>query len=141
MAELKTRPTAASVPAFLKSIADEARRKECRELVKLMKEATGQSPRMWGESIVGFGQHHLKYASGRELDWFMLGFSPRKQALTLYLMCGLANHRPLLEKLGKHKTGKGCLYVKSLDDVDRTVLKQLLQKSVDESKKLFKNSG
>jgi hypothetical protein len=131
MAELKTKPTKASVTAFIKSMADKQTQKDCRDLVKLMKAATGASPKMWGESIVGFGNCHLKYASGRELDWFYVGFSPRKAALTLYLSCDLSQHSRLLKKLGKHKIGKGCL-IKRLADVDQEVLAELVRDSVQE---------
>jgi hypothetical protein len=97
-----------------------------------MKAATGATPKMWGDSIVGFGNCHLKYASGRELDWFYVGFSPRKAGLSLYLTCDLSKYAPLLKKLGSHKTGKGCLYIKKLDDVDVDVLKELVADSVEE---------
>jgi hypothetical protein len=120
------------VSAFIKSQLDEQTRKDCRELVAMMKQATGASPKMWGESIVGFGNCHLKYASGRELDWFYVGFSPRKAGLTLYLTCDLSQYASRLKKLGKHKTGKGCLYIKQLDDVDRGVLGELVAESVNE---------
>jgi hypothetical protein len=132
MAELKTKQTTASVAAFIKTVPDESRRKDCRELAALMKEATGKPPKMWGDSIVGFGNCHLKYASGRELEWFYVGFSPRKDSLSLYLTCDLSKYARLLTKLGKHKTGKGCLYIKTLDDVDRDVLKEMIAKSVQE---------
>jgi hypothetical protein len=130
MAELKTKPSDASVERFLAAIEDEARRADCRALVRIMKEATGSPPRMWGSSIVGFGDYHFKYASGREGDWFLTGFSPRKQDLTLYLMGGFENHRDLMEKLGKFKTGKGCLYLKRLDDAHLPTLKRLILRSV-----------
>jgi hypothetical protein len=130
MAELKTKPSDASVERFLAAIEDEARRADCRALVRIMKEATGSPPRMWGSSIVGFGDYHFKYASGREGDWFLTGFSPRKQDLTLYVMGGFENHRDLMEKLGKFKTGKGCLYLKRLDDAHLPTLKRLILRSV-----------
>jgi hypothetical protein len=130
MAELKTKPSDASVERFLAAIEDEGRRADCRALVRIMKEATGSPPRMWGSSIVGFGDYHFKYASGREGDWFLTGFSPRKQDLTLYVMGGFENHRDLMEKLGKFKTGKGCLYLKRLDDAHLPTLKRLILRSV-----------
>jgi Domain of unknown function (DU1801) len=130
MAELKTRRTRASVPAFLGGIANEERRRDCRRMVQLMKRATGAEPKMWGTSIVGFGSHPYRYASGREGFWFQTGFSPRKSDLTLYFMAGLAGHRALLGRLGKHKTGKCCLYIKKLSDVDLAVLRELIEKSV-----------
>lgn len=135
MAENKTQKTNASVTEFIRSIADAARRKECQAVLKLMKDTTGAPPRMWGPSIVGFGDWRYKYGSGREGDWFLSGFSPRKDALTLYLMPGVSQHETLLKKLGTHKTGKGCLYIKRLSDVDATVLKQLIAGSVKIAKK------
>ena len=134
MAELKTKKTEASVEDFLSTVTDEGTRKDCLEIVKLMKQATKADPKMWGSSIVGFGTQHLKYASGRELDWMVIGFSPRKQNLTLYIPGSLESYAELLKKLGKHTTGKGCLYVKSLKDVDAKVLKELIQRSVKETK-------
>jgi hypothetical protein len=127
MAELKTKPTEASVTAFIDAIEDEDRRKDCRALVELMKAATGASPRMWGESIVGFGEQHLVYATGRELDWFVMGFSPRKNDLTLYVLDGSAKQAALLAKLGKHKTGRSCLYLRRLADVDAAALEKILR--------------
>jgi hypothetical protein len=130
MAELKTRQTNASVQTFLRSIADDQRRQDCITVLKIMKEATGARPRMWGSSIVGFGTYHYRYRSGREGDWFLSGFSPRKQDLTLYVMSGVEPYRALLGKLGKHKTGKCCLYIKRLADIDLAVLKQILGRSL-----------
>ncbi|TMA28827.1 MAG: DUF1801 domain-containing protein [Deltaproteobacteria bacterium] len=127
MAELKTRETRASVAGFLEKIADESRRKDCQALVKLMKRATGAEPKMWGASIVGFGSCHLKYASGRKLDWFPIGFASRKQDLTLYGLLSAEESDALLERLGKHTRGKGCLYVKRLADIDTTVLQRLIE--------------
>ena len=129
-AEIKTKKTRDSVPAFLAQLDDEEARRDCKTLVGLMEEATGAKARMWGSSIVGFGDYlYRSPATGREVDWFRMGFSPRKAALTLYLLGGLHKHAELLKKLGKHKTGQGCLYIKRLDDVDRTVLKQLIEES------------
>ena len=130
MAKLKTQKTNASVSAFLKSIADDDRRKDCQTLVRVMKRAVGAEPKMWGSSIVGFGHYHYKYASGRENDWFLAGFSPRKQDLTLYIMAGFDRYDALMTKLGKHKTGKSCLYLKRLADVDVAVLEELISASV-----------
>ena len=132
MAELKTKATRASVSAFLETIPDANRRRDCKALVRMMKKATKARPKMWGSSIVGFGDVHYKYDSGRELDWFRAGFSPRKDALTLYLTSGAGwrNHAGLMSKLGKHKTGKGCLYIKQLSDVDVKVLERLIGRSV-----------
>ena len=131
MAELKTKRNAVSVQAFLGGIADATRQRDCRTLVAMMKQATGAKPEMWGTSIVGFGLRRYVYASGRGGDWFIVGFSPRKQDLTLYLMGGLAGHEALLKKLGKHRTGKACLYIKRLADVDTDVLRDLIGKSVE----------
>ena len=130
MAKLKTQKTNASVTAFLKSIADDDRRKDCQTLVRIMKRAVGAEPKMWGSSIVGFGHYHYKYASGRENDWFLAGFSPRKQDLTLYIMAGFDRYDALMARLGKHKTGKSCLYLKRLADVDVAVLEELISTSV-----------
>jgi len=134
VAELKTKRTEASVEAFLEKV-DEARRQDCRTLVKIMKKFTKAEPKMWGPSIVGFGSYHYKYESGREADWFLAGFSPRKQDLTLYIMAGFDRYAKLMGKLGKHKTGKSCLYIKRLADVDLTVLEQLVSESVKHMKK------
>ena len=134
MAELKTKKTEASVDDFLNRLPSEQTRKDCFEIVKIMKQATKEEPKMWGSSIIGFGSVHLKYASGRELDWMRIGFSPRKQNLTLYLMLGAGNYGALLKKLGKHTTGKGCLYIKKLADVDTKVLKELVNVSVKSAK-------
>ena len=130
MAELKTKPTSASVDEFLDAIPDESRRKDCRSLLTMMRRVTGEEPRLWGNGVVGFGTYHYVYESGREGDWFVTGFSPRKNDLTLYVMAGLENFKPLLARLGKHKTGKSCLYVKKLDDVDSAALEELVTASV-----------
>ncbi len=130
MVELKTKQNKASVTGFLRGIEDPQRRKDCRTVLELMKEVTGSGPKMWGDSIVGFGSYHYKYASGREGDWFVTGFSPRKANLTLYIMAGFSRYKELLAKLGKHKTGKSCLYIKSLADVDLAILRQLVEDSV-----------
>ena len=131
MAELKTKQTDESVEAFLNRIPDERRRKDCFLVLKLMKEATKSEPKMWGSSIVGFGPYRYKYESGREGEWFMTGFSPRKQNLTLYIMPGLERFGDLLSKLGKHKIGKSCLYINKLEEIDLSVLKELIGKSIE----------
>ncbi|MCG8353132.1 MAG: DUF1801 domain-containing protein [Chloroflexales bacterium] len=131
MAELKTKPNEASVEAFLNGITDAKKREDCFAVKEIMQQGTGVEPRMWGDSIVGFGTYHYKYESGREGDWFVTGFSPRKQNLTLYIMAGFDQYDELLAKLGKHKTGKSCLYVKKLDDIDRATLRELVQQSVE----------
>ena len=130
MAELKTKLNNRSVERFLNSVSDKQKREDCFTLLRLMQQATRAEPRMWGSSIVGFGSYHYVYASGREGDWFVAGFSPRKQNLTLYLMGGFEQHGALLQKLGKHKTGKACLYINRLDDVHLPTLKKLIQSSV-----------
>ena len=130
MAGLKTRPTGEPVKAFLDGIEDEKKRQDSYALLALMREITGEEPVMWGESIVGFGRYHYRYASGREGDWFLAGFSPRKQNLTLYIMAGFDEYDDLLEDLGKFKTGKACLYIKRMEDVDTGVLKELVRQSV-----------
>src|SRR6185436_6309213 len=130
MAEPKTKLTKESVEKFIKSQTDAQVREDCGVLSKLMSEATGEKPRMWGTSIVGFGSYHYKYASGREGDTPIIAFSPRKQTLTLYLgMYSLKEETALLKKLGKHSLGKGCLYIKRLTDVDRPTLKKLIQRA------------
>jgi hypothetical protein len=129
-AKLKTTPTKNSVSAFLASVKEPARRKDCARIVALMRKATGAAPRMWGTSIVGFGTYRYKYASGREGDWMLTGFSPRKSDLTLYIMAGFDGYADLMKRLGKHKTGKSCLYIKKLDDVDTAVLTTLVERSV-----------
>ena len=130
MAQLKTQPTDLSVDEFIESIPDESRREDCRAIRQLMAEVTGESPVMWGDSIVGFGLYKYKYASGRGGEWFVAGFAPRKQALTLYIMSGFKGHAALMDKLGKHSTGRSCLYIKRLADIDTDVLRELVGASV-----------
>jgi hypothetical protein len=129
MGQPKTRPEKASVAGFLERVEPASRREECRAIARLMRQATGSKPQMWGTSIVGFGRRTYQGASGAT-DWPLVGFSPRKQALTLYIMSGLERHPKLLARLGKHTTGKACLYLKSLDDIDMDVLKELVEASV-----------
>lgn len=130
MAELKTKPTSASMPAFLAAIEDPAKRADAERIDGLMREASGEPGKLWGTNIVGYGECHMVYETGRELDWFWVGFSPRKANTTLYIMPGFANYGPLLAKLGKVKTGASCLYVKRLADVDEAVLTELITDSV-----------
>lgn len=130
MAEQKTKPTGQSVESFLDTIADEGVRDDCAALVQLMKKVTGAKPKMWGTSIVGFGQYHYKYESGHEGYSCLTGFSPRKQNITLYIMPGFAGLTDLQYKLGKHKAGKGCLYIKRLADVDVKILEKMIDHSV-----------
>lgn len=129
--ELKTKQTETSVEEFLNSIEDEKVLADCRKISAMMEKATGAKPKMWGTNIVGFGERLLKYESGRELNWMEIAFSPRKANLTLYVVDGSETQNELLEKLGKHKTGKGCLYLKRLSDVDEKVLEELIEKSVE----------
>jgi hypothetical protein len=135
MAELKTRPTNQDVRDYLNRVDDETRRKDCFILLELMEKASGAKGVMWGESIIGCGSYHYKYASGREADWPLVGFSPRKDNLTLYIMSGFDLYDELLKKLGRHKTGKACLYLKKLSDVDPEVLKELIERSVEHMRK------
>jgi hypothetical protein len=135
MTELKTKRNKGDVKAFLNSVPDEKKRQDSFEILELMQEVTGMQPEMWGDSIVGFGSYHYKYASGREGDWMLTGFSPRKQNLTLYIMPGFEKYDQLLSKLGKHSIGKSCLYVKKLEDVDTDVLKELVKQSVEHMQK------
>jgi hypothetical protein len=130
MAENKTKPTKLSVAAFIDTLTDPARRADAKALVKLMQSAAGETPKMWGPSIVGFGSYHYKYDSGREGDMPLIGFSPRKAANVLYGLTGASDSKALLTKLGKHTTGKGCLYIKKLADVDQKVLQAMASKSV-----------
>jgi Domain of unknown function (DU1801) len=138
MAENKTTPNDQDVEQFLNSIDDERKRKDSFTILELMKQVTGLEPTMWGSSIVGFGSYHYKYASGRQGDMILAGFSPRKQNLTLYNMGGFERYDDLLKKLGKHTTGKGCLYIKRLDDVDLPTLKSLIEESFKHVKQLAK---
>lgn len=130
MAELKTKPTGQNVEQFLQGVSPEQKRRDCLALVELMAEITGSEPRMWGNNIVGFGSYHYKYASGHEGDSFLTGFSPRKQNLTLYIMPGFDRYDDLMQRLGKYTTGKSCLYVKRLADVDLPTLTELIRQSV-----------
>lgn len=136
MAELKTKATDASVDEFLQGIEDEKKRADCYQILEIMKKATKSEPKMWGTSIIGFGDYHYKYETGRENDWFITGFSPRKQNLTLYMMGGF--DRETLQKLGKYKTGKGCLYINKIEDVDTKVLEELVTKSIKSLEKMTK---
>jgi len=131
MAENKTKATESSVAAFLEALTDATKRADAEALVQMMQSATGEAPKMWGPSIIGFGSCHYKYESGREGDMPVVAFSPRKPATVLYSLAGSSGAEPLLARLGKHTTGKGCLYIKKLADVDRSVLEKLIAQSVD----------
>lgn len=130
MEELKTKKTELSVDAFIKKIAGEQRQKDAAVILGLMEKATKAKGKMWGGSIIGFGDRRLKYESGRELDWFVMGFSPRKQNFALYISGAVEKQQALLKKLGKYKTGKGCLYITKLEEVDVAVLKEIITKGL-----------
>ncbi|HUG44769.1 MAG TPA: DUF1801 domain-containing protein [Acidobacteriota bacterium] len=137
MAENKIKETDASVEAFLDAIQDDEKRQDCQTVLQLMKEVTGAEPRIWGGGMVGFGSYHYKYPSGREGDWFLTGFAPRARELTLYITAGFDRYEALLADLGKFKTGRSCLYVKRLADVDLGVLRKLIAASVDHMRKQY----
>lgn len=130
MAELKTKKNENSVHDFLNAIDNEQRKSDCFELLEIMKNLTGEEAAMWGESMVGFGSYHYKYKSGREGDWFLTGFSPRKQNLTIYIMSGFEPFSAKINELGKYKTSSSCLYVKKLEDIDKKQLQHIVKKSV-----------
>lgn len=130
MAELKTKETTESVSAFLDKIADQQRREDCLAVADIMRAVTKEEPKMWGTSIVGFGRYRYQYDSGREGEWPITGFSPRKGDLTLYILGGFDSAPELMKRLGKYKTSKSCLYIKKLEDVDRSVLRKLVAHSV-----------
>ena len=134
MAEAKTKPTKQSLRDFISSLSDHQVREDCAAIAKLMEAATGSKPLMWGANIVGFGTKKIKYAGGKEAEWPLIAFSPRKQNLTLYVLSGEDSHADLLAKLGKHSVGKGCLYIKRLSDVDMPTLKKLISASVKQKK-------
>jgi len=131
MAELKTKVNEGDVDAYLQDVEPESKRADCYAILELMQEVMGEKPKMWGDSIVGFGSYHYKGKSGREGDWFLTGFAPRKQALTLYIMAGFDKYEDLMADLGKFTTGKGCLYIKKLEDVDEAKLRKLVKLSAD----------
>jgi hypothetical protein len=134
MAELKTQPNNDDVAAFLEQVPDPQRREDAEQVCALMARVTGAPATMWGSSIVGFGQQHLVYESGRELDWFDVGLSPRQKSLTLYITEGFDGYAELLDRLGTHSTGKSCLYIKRLSDVDLDVLEEIVTKSVAQAR-------
>lgn len=137
MAELKTKPTGESVGAHLKAIEDPQLRADARALAKLMREATGCRAKMWGTSIIGYDQYHFRYASGREGDWPITGFSPRKRETSVYFMTGFSKYARLMKKLGKYRTGRSCLYIRKLEDIDRDVLRELIERSVTDMRKKY----
>ena len=137
MAELKTKRNNASVTDFLNAVQDKQKRADCKLIAKMMRAATGRRAKMWGSSIVGYGSYDYKYASGREGTWMECGFSPRAQNITIYIMPGFDGFAPQMKKLGKYKTGKSCLYIKRLDDVDRDVLAELIEASVEQMRRKY----
>lgn len=138
MAENKTKKNKVSVASFLNAVEDPRKRSDAKKIAAMMRRATGKRARMWGSSIVGYGEYHYKYGSGREGDWALVGFSPRKQNLVVYIMPGFAAFPALMKKLGKYKTGKSCLYLNKLDDVDHDVLEKLIGDSVKVMRKRYK---
>jgi len=137
MTENRTAPTDERVEYFIKAVGDDHKRSDSWDLIAMMTEITGREPRMWGSRLVGFGQYHYRYESGREGDSFITGFSPRKSALTIYIMPGFSEYGDLLRRLGPHRTGKSCLYLKNLDAVDREVLREIIRDSVDRMRKRY----
>jgi hypothetical protein len=137
MAENKTKKTETPVEDFINAVDNEKKRKDSWELLNLMKKITGKEPRMWGSSLVGFGSYHYKYESGREGDFFLTGFSPRKAALVVYIIPGFKPYSDLMEQLGPHKTGKSCLYLRNLDAIDRKALEKLVRQSVKDMRKKY----
>ncbi len=137
MAELKTKETNADVVDFLNEIDNEQKREDCFVLLDLFSEITNEKPVMWGDSMIGFGKYHYKYASGREGNWFLTGFSPRKQNITIYIMSGFKPHDDILQDFGKYKTSSSCLYIKKLEDIDLEKLRILITASVNNMKKEY----
>lgn len=135
--DLKTKRNQASVSVFLNTVKDDQKRKDCKALQSIMRRVTGKRAKMWGRSIVGYGTYHYRYKSGQEGDWFLTGFSPRAQNLTVYIMPGFKRYQKQLKKLGKHKLGESCLYIKKLEDMDLEILEQILADSVAQMKKLY----
>ncbi len=140
MAELKTKPTRASVTAFINGIEDSRKKSDAKKVAAMMRRATGARAAMWGASIVGYGKYTYTNTAGKDLEFMLTGFSPRKQALTVYIIPGFAKFGALMKKLGKHKTGKSCLYIKSLSDVDEAVLEDLIVASVDDMRRRYETA-
>ncbi|WP_394168408.1 DUF1801 domain-containing protein [Saccharospirillum alexandrii] len=137
----KTQPTSTSIAEFIESLDDERRQIECNQLVELMREESGQEPVLWGPAIIGFGQYHYRYESGREGDFMRVGFSPRKQNLSIYIIPGFKPYQAVLERLGKHKLGKSCLYIKRLEDVDISALRELVRQSLADMNERYPEKG
>lgn len=140
MAELKTRPTKQSVTAFIKTVEPEHRRADAKVLMQIMRRVTGKRPVMWGPSIIGYGKYHYVYESGREGDWMVIGFSPRKSAITVYLMAGFSDKQKLLARLGKHRTSVSCLYINKLEDIDLDVLEEIIAQDVAFMRRKYKTA-
>jgi len=140
MATNKTTQNTSPVEDFINAVDNEQKRRDSWDMIALMKKITGAEPRMWGSSLVGFGSYHYQYESGREGDFFITGFSPRKSAFTVYIMPGFSDYADLMEQLGPYKTGKSCLYVKNLDVVDRGILEQIINKSVEDMRERYECS-
>ncbi|RMG73216.1 MAG: DUF1801 domain-containing protein [Chloroflexi bacterium] len=130
MSQNKTVPTDGDVVAFLNLVEPQKKREDSFAILELIQQVTGEQPVMWGDSIIGFGRYHYRYSSGREGEWLLVGFSPRKQAITLYIMAGFDDYADLLQKLGKYKTGKSCLYIKKIEDINLDILRELVRQSV-----------
>ena len=137
MTELKTQPSKRSVREFLQTIDDMQRRQDCGVVAALMRRATGKRATLWGENIVGFGRYHYQHANGQQASWFVTGFSPRKRDLTIYIMPGFSKYGALMKRLGKHRTGKSCLYVKRLSDIDTTILAELIERTVRDMSRMY----
>lgn len=141
MAELKTKVTEESVKDYIDAIEDVQQKKDCKQLLKLMKTITKAQPKLWSHGAIGFGTYKYKGASGRTGEWYMTGFSPRKQNISIMLVSGFGHNKDLLKKLGKHKTGGGCLYVKKLEDIDTKVLEELIKRNMKKMAELQKARG
>ena len=137
MTQLKTRPTTRSVKQFVDSVTNERRREDCRAVMKLMTELTGKRPKLWGSSLIGYGSYTYVNTTKKPAQWPLVAVSPRKQDLTVYIMPGFSDYGPLLEKLGKHRTGKSCLYIKRLEDIHLPTLKQLIKRSIADMKRRY----
>ncbi len=133
----KTQPGSASVSDFLSEVTPLEKQQDCFKILEILQEETKEAPKLWGGNMIGFGTYHYKYESGREGDWFVTGFAPRAQNITIYLLCGLDTQSELMQKLGKYKIGKSCLYIKNLDDIDITVLRKMVQFNIIEVKRIW----
>lgn len=131
MSDLKTKPNSKDVDTLIANIEKEGKREDSKKILEIMREITGRMPVMWGDSMIGFGSYHYKYDSGREGDWFITGFSPRKQNISIYIMSGFSDYEKLLKQLGKHKTGKSCLYINKLEDIDQDILREMITRSIE----------